>query len=480
MIALDKNTLDTHSKDLLKKRNMIYDQEAIGRKIEGMHLPMKEFVNKIGGIAIMKNVVAIGALCYLFCIPMDIPIQHVREIYKKRAEPNVELIKMGYEYAKNNFKIIQKIRIKKSDNEFYTGNEALALGAVRTGLNLYFGYPMTPATSILHFLAEKRDEFGIKVVQPENEIAVINMAIGSAYAGKRSMVGSSGGGFALMQEAVSLSGMTETPILIVESQRPGPSTGVPTYTSQADLRFVIHSGQSDFPKIVLAPSDAEEAYYKSAEALNLAWRFQVPVILLIDKTISESVMSVKLGKVNRENVKISSSEDYKRYRITKDGISPLAFPGGSALVKACSYEHDEYGISTEDSDNVKTMQEKRFRKYEYIKKELRKLETVKEYGKGKNIIVTWGSAKGPVLDAVQDLDAKVLNIIYLKPFPDWVVKPILEKAKRIICVEGNYTGQLNGLIRENTGIEIKNNIRKYDSRPFNPLELNKELKRFLK
>jgi 2-oxoglutarate ferredoxin oxidoreductase subunit alpha len=485
IIALDSETIEDHQKNLNSKGVLVYDKKLETKVKNALSLPLTEMIEEIKGIPIMRNSVTIGALCYLFKVPTKIAEDIMKEVYGKHADPNIKLLHMGYKHAEKNIKRIKEIKVKKSDKKLFTANETIALGAVKAGLKLYVAYPMTPATSILHFLTNHREDLDMRVVQAENEISVIMMGLGAAYAGTRTMIGSSGGGFALMQEGVSMAGMSETPLVIVESQRAGPSSGVPTYTAQADLRFVLHSGHGDFPRIVIAPSDIEEAFYKGGEAVNLAWKFQVPVLVLLDKTLSESAVNVKLDekKIKYEEAKITKpNKDYKRYEYTKDGISPLSFPGTESIVKATSYEHDEFGITTENPEEIKKMQEKRWKKIDEMVKELKKRKTVDVYGKGKNLVITWGSSKGPVIDAVDmlDKDVRVLSIIYMEPFPVWEVLPLIEKADKVVCVEGNIAGQLAGLVREKTGFEIKDKILKYDSRPFDPIELSKKFKKVFK
>lgn len=354
-----------------------------------------------------------------------------------------------------------------------TGNQAVALGASAAGLDAYFAYPMTPSTSILHFAAENSDELGLKVVQPENEIAVANMAVASAYAGARTMVGTSGGGFALMQETVSLAGMSETPLLLVECQRAGPSTGVPTYTAQGDLEFAVNSGHGEFPLVVLAPRDAEEAFSRAGEALDLAWRYQVPVVLLSDKHLAESRMTADIDPGAVERAEFEQAEGgghYDRYSFTDDGVSPLAFPGDpGAVVKATSYEHTEHGYTTEDPGEVVRMQDKRKRKGKSIESYVEGLDPVNVFGEGSTAVLSWGSTVGAVLDAVGKLEepVKVVQPVYLRPFPSRVSRE-LERAKRVISVEGNATGQLSGLLRRETGVSVDGEVLKYDMRPFDP------------
>ncbi|KXA95969.1 hypothetical protein AKJ38_04165, partial [candidate division MSBL1 archaeon SCGC-AAA259I14] len=338
--------------------------------------------------------------------------------------------------------------------------------------------------SILHFTASHQDDLGLTVVQPENEIGVINMALGSAYAGARAMVASSGGGFSLMQESMSLAGMSETPILVIECQRAGPSTGVPTYTAQSDMDLAMCFGQGEFPSIVLAPGDTEEAFYRAGEGLNLAWKYQVPVVLLSDKHLSESSMSteLELDKVSPEEAKIEKNpdSDYERYRFTEDGVSPLAFPGSpDTVVKTTSYEHIEFGYTTEDPAEIEAMQDKRKRKWGGIEKDVMRREPVKVYGdeNSDKLILGWGSTKGAILEAMKLIDSptKFVQPIYLRPFPSKIVGDYIDGASKTVCVENNATGQLAKLIRGETLKTVDEKVLKYDARPFNPPDLAKKL-----
>jgi 2-oxoglutarate ferredoxin oxidoreductase subunit alpha len=352
-----------------------------------------------------------------------------------------------------------------------SGNEAISLGAVKAGLNMYIAYPMTPASAILHYLAANESELGVVTVHPESEIGVALMALGAAYAGARTMVGTSGGGFALMNEALSLAGQGELPIVIVEVQRPGPSTGVPTYTAQGDLGFVVHAGHGDILRVVLAPGDAEEAFYTAGLALNLAWKFQIPTFVLSDKHLSESIFSFEgdLDKIKPEKPLLWNNHgEYKRYSDTQNGISPLAFPGNpSAIVKATSYEHDENGITTEEPEAISQMQRKRLRKRKTLEDELEQYETVKVYGNpdSKTVLLCWGSTKGACIEVAEALDLKVVQPLLLEPMPVKALKKALFGADKIIDVEVNTTGQLAKLVSGH-GICIDDMVLRFDGRPF--------------
>ena len=356
---------------------------------------------------------------------------------------------------------------------------------------------MTPATTILQYLAgaaqkaaqspEREIGSNLRVIQPESELSVINMALGMSYAGKRVAIGSASGGFALMQEAFSCAGMAELPLVVAVSQRQAPATGLPTYSSQTDLRFVIHAGHGEFPRIVVAPGDGEEAFKLGADALNLAWKYQLPVIVLLDKIISEHITSCDLKtdaiKIDRGLI-LTAADNYGRYQITSDGISPIAFPGTSnAVVKVTSYEHDQNGITVDDPDATKAMLNKRFAKSDRLKKSLGDQETVKVYGDrlSKDVVVFWGSTKGPVLESARYLKKKVkfVQIVWLEPFDVKRVAKELAGVRRIINIECNHDAQMANLIREKTGIEVTDKILKFDSRPFEPVALAEEINKSL-
>ncbi len=426
---------------------------------------------------IVRNTIALGALAKILNLKFGFVEKTIKHLLEDYVKENIKVAKIGYEIAPERIKVLKQ---RKQTKPLLTGNEAIALGAVKAGLKLYIAYPMTPASSILHFLAAHEKELNIKTVQPENEIAAVLIAEGAAYAGARSMVGTSGGGFALMVEALSLAGQAELPVMFVLSQRTGPSTGVPTYTMQADLLFALNAGHGEFQRIVAAPGDVDEAFYLAGEFLNLAWKFQVPTILLSDKHLSESTFSADfdLRKLKREKEKLwKGGKDYKRYLDTEDGVSPLAFPGQkNVVVKATSYEHDEYGITTEESEAITKMINKRARKKEAIIKELKKRETVKVSGnkKSKIALIGWGSTKGVLEEVAKELKLRFIQPLYLEPFPTWEIEKSLDGVREIIDVETNSTGQLAKILKCN-GINTTKTILKYDGRPFTVDELTKRL-----
>ena len=315
-------------------------------------------------------------------------------------------------------------------------------------------------------------------MQPENEIAVANMAIGASFTGARSMVGTSGGGFCLMQEAFSLAGMVEAPVLFFLGQRPGPSTGVPTYTEQGELLYSLYPGQGEFPRIVASPGNIEEAFYLTAELLNLVWRFQTPAILLSEKHLTESSMSVSVNPNKTKWALPVTHEkgEYNRYKQTTNGISPLVFPPSKHLIKWNSYEHDEQGLTTEDGVLIAKMHDKRRTKLQSLIEYLKKMKTVNIYGDGKPVIFTFGSTTMSVLEALEygGIKATVIQPIYLQPFPVWELSK--HKYRESIVVEQNSTGQLEQLLRDKSDIKPVHSIRQYDGRPFDPQELAHKIK----
>lgn len=465
LLALDENTLKKHRGDLDKK-GIVVD------------LPIKTITEKAGGMPIMENTALIAGFAKIMGIGWEALEKVLKKEFKKLQQLNLKVAKAAFKKTPNLFKLK---KLNQKTLPLITGNQALALGAVKAGLDFYFAYPMTPASGILHYLAAHQKDFNLGVAQLENEIAVVNAAIGAAYSGARAMVGTSGGGFALMVEAFSLAAQSETPLVIVESQRPGPATGVPTYTAQVDLLFTLTAGHGDILRFVIAPGDAEEAFFWAGKILNLAWQYQTPSILLIDKEVSESTFSFDesvLAEVKYEKSLFWNKKgQYQRYQETKDGISPLAFPGQKGVIaKATSNEHDELGLTVEDEKKVKKMQDKRLRKFEEMEKEVEKLPAVNVYGEktAKKAIVAWGSTKGPAKEAAEKLGIKMIQPVILQPFPKKQFKKALEGVEKLVLVETNALGQL-GKVLAGFGVQVDTKILKYDGRPFLPEEIEEKL-----
>jgi 2-oxoglutarate ferredoxin oxidoreductase subunit alpha len=506
LVALNAETITLHGAEVVEGGGVICDLLDVksNKKLNYFPVPLKKIVREdIGGPSIMRNTVALGAAFALLDFDLNLLKSVLVDTFNKKvAESNFKAAKKGFEYLNKNFKgqfnwVLKKKNISNKHKIFLNGNQAIGLGAIKAGCNFYAAYPMTPVTGLLHFLVANERKFGFLVFQPEGEIAAINMVTGAAFTGVRGMTSTSGGGFCLMSEGFGMGGMTETPLVIIMGQRGGPSTGLPTYTSQGDLRFVLHASHGEFPRVVIAPGDLEECFYETMRAFNWADKYQLPVILLADKFLVESEKAIepfdlKKVKIERGNLITEpylKKEEYKRYKLTETGVSLRAIPlTKGAIVRFNADEHNESGFTTEDPVVTKKMMDKRMKKIEHLVKELeeRNEETTKFFGsnKARVTLLSWGSTKGPILDAIsllkkENIDVNFLQIIYLTPFPKKRIEKVLIKAKKSIIIENNKTSQLNSLIREHLLKKVDYNILKYDGRPFTPNYLVKRIKELL-
>ncbi|RLI78306.1 2-oxoacid:acceptor oxidoreductase subunit alpha [Archaeoglobales archaeon] len=463
-VCLEDYVLDLH-KDRIKGL-IIHDSKFECSNGNTIPIPMTEFIKEEHKPIIYRNAIVLGVLCRLLGIRFEV----LEELFRKEyddAESDILLAEEGYDYVKEIEPILKVEKIGDA-KEVYSGNDAIAIGMMRAGLRNYYAYPMTPASSILHFLAKQED---VIAVQPESEIAAIMMALGSAFAGKRAAVATSGGGFALMTESISLAAMAEIPVLVVEAQRSSPSTGMATYTAQQDLDFVIHPAHGEFPLILASPITVEDAFSMTAELLNLAWKYQTPAILLTDKHLSESYESIDglNGSVTEEKIEVVERCEgiFKRYEVTNTGISKIAFPPN--IVKANSNEHDEFGFTTDNPQIATEMYAKRMRKEVAIKEDIQKREPYKVFNHGKDCIITWGSTFGAVKDVAEELGYKLIAMRYLRP----LIVP--EIKGRVIVVECNYSGLLANKIENKLSREVER-INRWDGRPFTPEELRERLR----
>ncbi len=508
LVCLNEETYILHAKDVKKGGMIVLDKDKVDlgkAKLSNgqiiINLPLSSML-KDGGLAVvMMNNIALGALMHLLGADFSILSDLITENFQRKGEEiinkNIQAAKLGYDYVKENYKdgYIKKIPRQKDviPRMYISGNEMIGLGAISAGCKFYAAYPMTPTSALLHYLAAKAENSGMVVKHAEDEISVINMALGASFAGVRSMVGTSGGGFALMVEAVSLAGITETPIVIAMGQRPGPATGMPTWTEQGDLLFILHAGHGEFPKIVLAPGDVEECYNLTTEAFNLADKYQTPVIIIGDKYLQEGHQSVdKLQitnyKLQIDRGKLLSQEEllkitnYKRYQITDDGISPRAIPGikGSAH-QANSYEHIEDGHTTEDALERSKQVEKRNRKTSTFLSRDTKLPALYGPKDAQLTVISWGSMKGPILQAMEDSGNKFnyLHFSYLWPLSKEGLRNLLKNLKKTLLVENNSTAQLGQLLMMVSGIEIKDKLLKYSGRPIYPEEILEKVNQLL-
>lgn len=487
IVAMDITTVDTH-KGRLKDKGLIVCDESL--KIEDKRavlIPAKKTAVEAGN-ARAFGTVAVAAVLSIFGIEYD----NVEDVFSKKweketRESNIKAFKEGLRATEKYFEAPKE----QSDNHILiNGNDSIAMGALAGGLSFYSAYPMTPATSIMTFLSKKSFDAGIVVEQVEDEISAINMALGASYAGARSMTGSSGGGLSLMVEAIGLSSITEIPIVIVDSQRPGPATGLPTRTEQSDLSFLVTASHGEGPRMIIAVRHPEDAFYQTARALNLADKYQIPVIILTDQYLADTTATVNkfdFSKVTIERniagAEALENEDYKRYKITESGVSPRLIPGKleNTVVLIDSDEHTEEGHITESAEVRNSMMEKRMRKFELLKDELIEPDY---FGaeRPEVLLLAWGSLYGPVKEAVEMLQRDNMSIgvlIFgdLYPLPTKLLKKYSSFAKKIINVEQNYTGQLAKLISMETGLVVTNSIVKYDGRQISSYEIYSRVKK---
>jgi 2-oxoglutarate ferredoxin oxidoreductase subunit alpha len=481
VVNFDKRSYDIHMNDVADSGIVIFNSDE-QEGVTGIGIPLSSEAEKYPMKTLMYGVGAVAILASVIGFEKEQMNQIIRNQYPRGIEDNIQYANTIYDIAKS--ECHGKFLLSKGDKErpIITGNEAISLGAIAGGLNTYYGYPMTPASSILHFLAVQAENFGLAVVHAESELAVINMAIGSAFTGARSMVGTSGGGFSLMTEGISLAGMTETPILCVLSMRSGPATGVPTYTEQADLSFALTAGHGDFLRIVASPGTVEEAYYLTAEMLDLVWKFQTPGILLTDKHLSENGMTIDLDirKAKWAEPKLHQGGNYKRYLDKDDGISPMLFPPSKEIIKWNSYEHDELGITTEKAEMINKMHQKRNKKVKALEVYLKDKKTVNIIrGEQPVNIFVYGSTYMSVLEALRHgkLNPTVIQPIYLNPLPAWELREFKDQDN--IVVEQSISGQFSTLLVEKAGINVRKIIKKYDGRPFDPINLSKKIREVL-
>jgi len=484
LLALNSETIDLHKNRLGDNSLIIYDSDSIDleslpESIENCGIPLKKIIKQEKASPVMRNSSLLGTFSKSIGVKWEITEKVFKKNILKEVDLNLKLAHRGYNESKELIKIEP---IQRKVLPILSGNESIGLGLINAGLKTYIAYPMTPSSTLLHFLAQLSNGFNLKVIHPENEIAVILMALGFSYAGERVAIGTSGGGFCLMTEGLSLSGMAELPVVIVIAQRPGPSTGVPTYTAQGDLNFALNAGHGEFIRLVVAPGDTEQAYFWSSFALNISWKYQIPSIILTDKTLSEGTYSFDINSIEEiKNLKPllwDKKGSYKRYLNTENGLSPLAYvPDKKAIIKANSYEHDEYGLTTEEPQRIRMMSEKRMRKEKYLNQEIQNYEPIKVFGdkNSSTILLCWGSNKGVCSELGEKFGLKVVQPVVLSPFPLSQFQEKLKGAKKIISVENNVTGQLSKII-SGYGFKIDREILKHNGRPFSLEELESRLK----
>jgi 2-oxoglutarate/2-oxoacid ferredoxin oxidoreductase subunit alpha len=491
LIAMDRDTITLHASELAPGATTVVDAALF----EGVEISCASCLKvPFGEISKPRyhNVVALGAAGALLGLDRSVLMGAVESLFGKKhpevTEENRRALDGAYDWTMSRNLTGYRLSPRESATQrlMMNGNESIALGAMAAGVKFCAFYPMTPSTSVALTLAGQARSQGLVVEQAEDEIAAINMAIGASFAGVPSMVTTSGGGFALMVEGVSLAAMTETPVVVVVAQRPGPATGLPTRTEQADLELVLYAGHGEFPRAILAPTDAEECFHLTRQAFVLAERYQGPVFLLTDQLLADCYRPVApfdLDQAPPIQAGCDPSQvgtPYQRYAITDDGVSPRLVPGKSPhLVVADSDEHTEDGHITEDLGVRKAMVEKRWRKLQGMLTEV----IAPDYQGDEHpevLLVTWGSSKGAVLEAAMDLrhtGKRVATLCFSQVWPllpDHFL-PRLEAAGKVISVEGNSTGQLARLIRRETGFHIRRLVLRYDGLPITPEHILREL-----
>ena len=495
MVALDERTYGLHQPELTEGGLALIPKDHADTMAQHHRCKMVDFegLAKKAGSSILANTVAAGTCLALLGAPFDL-FENVlkltfNQVEEKRLAQNVQAAQYGYAAAEDEtFKWSWHWAMTSPKGRLVDGAQAVAFGALAGDCRFSAFYPMSPATGIIQRLVDMAQTVPLVIEQAEDEIAAVNMVIGAAFAGVRAMTATSGGGFSLMTEGLGLAAITETPIVIVNAQRPGPATGLPTRTAQADLQFVIHASQDEFPRFVFAPGTPFEAFSVTARAFELSERFQVPAIILVDQYLNDSLFVAEEPFEAPEAVTpftvtdddLDDVKNYRRYELKDSGISPRALPcNGRALVKVCSDEHDEEGHITEDADIRDVMVAKRFAKLAAMRKEIRPPEVI--HAGSDVLLISWGSMRGAMEEAVNQLRADGINcggvhVVDMWPFPDAALSEILEKVTQFFVVEQNQSAQLGQLIRQQTGCQYTDAVLKYNGRPMCAGEITAAIK----
>lgn len=504
LVAFDQESIDLNSYELRPGGVVVADAKFNPTLPDGVDarlfaVPITAIAEELG-TSLMKNMVASGASWALLGLPLEVFNKAVEEEFGRKGpaivEKNVEAVKRGAEYV---LELaggpLEEFRLEPADGRqklFMIGNEAIGLGAIVAGCRIMSAYPITPASEIMEYLIKKLPKFGGTVIQTEDEIAAATMAIGAGYAGVRAMTASAGPGLSLMMESIGLSGMTETPLVIVDTQRGGPSTGLPTKQEQSDLNAMVYGTHGEIPKLVIAPASIEDCFYDTIEAFNMAEKYQVPVIVMTDLQLSLGKQSCEMldyekipierGKLVKDAPPLEPNELFKRYEFTEDGVSPRVLPGEKyGLHHVTGVEHDEAGRPSENAQNRQKMMDKRLKKLKgvYIREAIR---VDASHEAPDLLMIGMGSTGGTIDEARRRLAAdgvtsNHVTVRQIHPFPADLLLPYLKSAKRIVVLENNATAQLAAQIKLHCG--FADNIRsilKYDGTPFLPSEVYKACK----
>jgi len=491
LVCLNKDTFSYHKDRLSEESLVLYDQDEFDfqESFVKIQIPFRKILSDLKGQVIMKNTIALGASLALMGADLAVLFDLLSTQFGKKGEAivsfNKQFAQAGYDHILNNHKKhIQPVLTKRDNHKqlVISGNETFSLASTIADCRLYVAYPMTPSSSVLTVLAGWQDKTGMVVRHAEDEISVINTALGASIAGVRASVGTSGGGFALMVESLSFAGIAEIPVVVFISQRPGPATGMPTWTEQGDLLFAVHGGHGEFPKIVLTPGDNDEMFELTLKAYDLADIYQTPVIVMSDMLLSESHRSlskdlvekyIKTHKVNRGKLSEQAEvKPYLRYLDTPDGISPKLIPGSEgSFYQSNSYEHLPDGHTTEESKDRITQVDKRARKIDtYFKNHFVAPQIYGNLNEAETVFVTWGSSKGVVLDAQEKLllsgkKSALIHFTHVFPLKREIIVPLFDMKKKYVLVENNSQGQFGKLLRMETGIDLQTTVLRYDGRP---------------
>lgn len=486
--AIDHVRKRISSQTMILADPQIVPENSCDAACERVNIPLVQIAEEIGS-RIYLNIIAASVILGLFQIDSEFISEFIRQHFSRKGEEiiqkNLEAVQRGYEIGRDmsqsgRFQVEISPDSQVADEILLNGAEAVGLGALAGGCNFLSSYPMSPSTGVMVFLSQQMKDFEVIVEQAEDEISAINMALGASYAGARSLVTTSGGGFALMIEGISLAGMIETPVVVHVAQRPGPATGLPTRTEQADLEMVLYAGHGEFPRIIFAPGNIEQAIVLTQKAFDLADKFQIPVFILTDQYFVDSYYntpSLDQSQLKSERYVVKTQEDYKRYSLQPDGISPRGIPGyGEGLVGVDSDEHDERAHITEDLELRTKMVDKRMRKMAKIEEEAVSPDIFgpQDY---KILLIGWGSTYPLIRDAVEIIgrgDLAFLHFSQVFPLHEGA-KLLLDQAEQIIIIENNATSQLGRLLKLQFGIDIESKILKYSGLPFSVEEIVKNL-----
>lgn len=510
LVAFDQETIDVNFHELQDKGIVLADAKFNPTIPEGTNVtlyavPFTEIATELG-TSLMKNMVAVGATSAVLDLEVEAFREVVSEIFLRKGQQvvdkNMEAIQKGAEFVKDHSGgEVPKLKLEPADGKkrlFMIGNDAIALGFLAGGCRFMAAYPITPASEIMEYLIKKLPEFGGTVIQTEDEIAAATMSIGANYAGVRTITSSAGPGLSLMMESIGLSGITETPLVIVDTQRGGPSTGLPTKQEQSDLMAMIYGTHGEIPKVVMAPSTVQEAFYDAIEALNIAEEYQCPVILLTDLQLSlgkQTVepldydkIEVRRGKLeNAELPELDKGEYFKRFEVTEDGVSPRVLPGTkNGVYHVTGVEHDETGKPSEVASNRKAQMDKRLRKLNSLPERFPTPVYVNApHEEADVLLVGFNSTRGSIEETMARLEEDGVKVNHaqirlIHPFPAEQLSPLVKTAKKVIVVEHNATGQLANIVKMNVGSRDKiESVLRYDGTPFLPSEIYNECKELL-